>query len=56
MSKIIILDFTSAEVHVYNYDEAVWEDCEEFMMHEEINLNPNNCQWMVVNDLNIKIH
>ena len=56
MKKIIILNFETAEVHVYNYDEAVWEDCEEFMTHEDIGLNPNHCQWMVVDSLKLEIH
>lgn len=56
MKKIIILDFSTAEVHVYPYDESIWEDCIEFIESEEIGLNSNNCQWMVVDELNIQIH
>lgn len=56
MKKIIILNFVTAEVHIYDYDEAVWEDCEEFMGQEDINLNPSDCEWMVVNSLKLEIH
>lgn len=53
--KIIILDFRAQEVLVYDYDENIWEDCIEFIESNEINLNSNDCQWMVVDKLNIKI-
>ena len=53
--KIIILDFETSSVLVYSYDNNVWEDSEEFIESEEIGLNSNNCQWMIVNELNIKI-
>ena len=55
MKKIIILDFGSGEVLVYPYDENVWDDCIEFLESEEIKLDSNNCQWMVVDELQIKI-
>lgn len=54
--KIIILDFRTAEVHVFPYNEHLWEDCIEFIESEEINLNSNDCQWMVVDNLKIEIH
>lgn len=54
--KIIILNFETGEVHVYPYDENVWEDCEDFMESEEVGLNSNTCQWMVVDEVNIKVH
>jgi len=53
--KIIILVFDTEEVLVYDYDENVWEDCIEFLESDEININSNNCQWMVINELNIQI-
>lgn len=55
MKKIIILDFRTQNVLVYDYDENVWEDCIDFLTSEEINLQPNDCQWMVVDNLNIQI-
>lgn len=55
MKKIIILDFESGEVLVYPYDENIWEDAEDFMSSEEVDINHNNCQWMIVDELQIKI-
>jgi|LakMenEpi03Aug12_release.lakeMendotaPanAssembly.Ray.scaffolds.fasta_scaffold3613030_1 hypothetical protein len=55
MKKIIILDFKRGEVFVYNYDTDIWEDGEDFIESEEINLNSNDCQWMIVDELNIQI-
>ena len=55
MKKIIILCFETGEVLVYPYDENVWEDAEDFMSSEEIDLNTNMCQWMIVDELQIKI-
>ena len=54
--KIIILDFLTAEVHVYPYNLDVWEDCEDFIESEEVDLNISTCQWMVVDELKIQIH
>lgn len=53
--KIVILDFQTQKVLIYDYDENIWEDCIEFLESDEINLNSNNCQWMVVDNLNIEI-
>jgi hypothetical protein len=53
--KIIILDFRTQDVLIYDYDENIWESCEDFIESEEINLNSNDCQWMVVDEINIKI-
>lgn len=53
--KIIILDFRTQDVLIYNYDENLWESCEDFIESKEINLNSNDCQWMVVDELNIQI-
>jgi hypothetical protein len=60
MKKIIILDFSTAEVHVFPYDENVWSDGEDFITDENENgniaLSLSNCQFMIVDDLNIQIH
>ena len=55
MKKIIILDFRTQNVLAYDYDETVWEDCIQFLESEEVALNSNDCQWMVVDKLNIEI-
>jgi hypothetical protein len=54
--KLVILDFTTGEVHVYPYKDAIWDDAIEFIESEEVGLNSNNCQWMTVDNLNIQIH
>lgn len=53
--KIIVLCFSTAEVLVYPYDNNVWEDAEDFLTSEEIDLDINNCEWMIVDELNIQI-
>ena len=58
--KIIILDFSTAEVHVFPYDENVWSGGEDFIVDENeggsVAMSASNCQWMIVDDLNIQIH
>lgn len=56
IKKIIILCSSTQEVLVYEYDMNMWEDVEHFLTSEEIDLDINNCQWMVVDELNIKIN
>jgi hypothetical protein len=60
MKKIIILDFSTGEVHIFPYDENIWEDGEDFIVDENENgsiaLSLSNCQWMIVDNLNIAIH
>jgi len=51
--KIIILDFSTAEVHIFQYDENIWENGEHFLA--ENGLNETNCQWMIVNKLKLNI-
>ena len=34
--KIIILDFSTAEVHVFDFDSNLYEGGEDFMASEEI--------------------
>ncbi len=55
MSKIIILDFSLAETHIFSYDENIWENGEEFI-ECETDLDLSNCQYMIVKELNIRIH
>ena len=60
MKKIIILDFSTAEVHVFPYDVNVWENAEDFFigLAETTGhyFTESNCQWMIVDELNIQIH
>lgn len=50
--RIIILDFATAEVHIFNYDSNVYEDGEHFLkeQHSEHGrtFRKEDCQWMVV--------
>lgn len=57
MKKLIVLDFSSGEVNVFNYDENIYDDFENFAEENpEYELNPNDCQWMITNELTIKIN
>lgn len=55
IKKIIILCSSTQEVLVYEYDMNMWENVEHFLTSDEIDLDINNCQWMVVDELNIQI-
>ena len=44
MEKLIILDFTTGEVDIYNIDMN-YEPCMEDLL-PELGHNANNCQWM----------
>lgn len=60
--KIIILDFSSAKVHVFPYDENIFGDGEDFInsLTEDgfynLELKTQDCQWMITDNLNIQIH
>lgn len=59
MKKIIILDFASAEVHVFDYDKNIFEDGEDFIAQineEGYSFSDINCQWMISETMNIQIH
>ena len=59
--KIVVMDFSTQQTHVFDYDQNVWEDCIEFLESNEVKqFIPNghtNAQWMVVEgNLNLTIH
>ena len=56
MKKLIVLDFTSSEVHIYPYDENIWECPEDFADENGITVLDSNCQWMVVDELKLQTH
>jgi hypothetical protein len=59
MKKIIILDFSTSEVHVFNYDTNIYEEYEDFytaMDDEGYNFTDSNCQCLITENLNIQIH
>ena len=63
MKKIIILDNSTLEVHIYMYDENVWESPEDFIndkySNDGITFKDSQCSWMLTQDegeLSITIH
>ena len=55
IKKLVVLDHGEQSVTVYNYDENIWETPEDFTDENGNYVLDSNCQWMVVDDLNIKI-
>lgn len=56
--KIIILNFKTKEVFIFPYDENIYEDGESFFESEycrELDIRLKDCNYMVVDELNIKI-
>ena len=51
--NIIILDFSTGEVHIFPYDENILVSLEEDKLY---NFNISNCQYMIVDELKINIH
>jgi|GEM_PF-3916183 hypothetical protein len=49
--KIVILDFTGAQVFVANYPSGI-EDTETFIEElddkHKLGIRPSNCQWLIV--------
>lgn len=60
MKKIIILDFTTGDVHIFNYDSNIYEDFSDFIefINKEygLSLKENQCNYMVVDKINMIIH
>ena len=55
IKKIIILDYSTGEVLIKDYDENIW-DCPEDMTDENgILILHSDCHWMIVDKLNLKI-
>ena len=55
IKKLVVLDHGEQSVTVYNYDENIWESPEDFTDENGIYVLDSNCQWIVVEELNIKI-
>jgi len=56
--KIIILDFATAEVLIFNYSPD-FGDAEEYMYELEKDgsiSKVSDCQWMAVDELKLQIH
>lgn len=60
IQKIIILDFSNGNVHVFDFDPNIYIDGEHFISENEkegeIDFRLADCQWMITNSLNIQIH
>lgn len=64
LKKIIIIDHSTQEVHIYNYDENIWENDEAFVVahfsNEGSTFKLSECSWMILNtelnELSITIH
>lgn len=58
--KIIILDFESDIVNIFNYDKNKYDDFQSFIDDlnetEGYEFNENMCQWMIVDELKIYIN
>jgi hypothetical protein len=53
MKKIIILDFSDAEVYIKDYDDKVWQNAEDFL--SEHGFRESDCQWMIVDQVKFNI-
>lgn len=53
---LIILDSGTEEAHIYPFDEDKWENAEDFTDKNGNMIIDSNCQWMLIDELNIQIH
>ncbi len=55
--KIIILDYSTAEVHIFPYDSAIYEDGEDFITQwDGYDFRLSEVNYMIVKSLKIEIH
>jgi hypothetical protein len=52
LKKLVVLDHSVGEVYVYPYDESKF-DCPEDFANEDGYVLNGNCEWMLVDELNI---
>lgn len=55
MKKLVVIDYITSDVSVYPYDENIWDSPEDFT-YNDVYVITSNCCWIVVDDLQIKIH
>lgn len=55
MQKIIILDYSTGEVLIRDYDPNIWEDPEGMVDEFGDHLIHSNCHYMIVNKLVLSI-
>lgn len=52
--KLIVLDFVTGSVDVYDFDENIYDQVEDYFIENEIDFT--NVEYMLLDKLNIKIH
>lgn len=55
MKKLVVISYTDGKVNVYPYDENIWESPEDYTVNDS-HVIDSNCCWIVVDDLEIKVH
>ena len=53
IKKIIILDYSTGEIYIKNYNDKIWQDSENFLLEHGFKIT--DCNWMIVDKLNLKI-
>ena len=59
MEKIIVLDFSSPDVYIFDFDSTIYsnDNIEDFfdMINDkhDLNLREQDCQWMINKELTI---
>lgn len=56
MKKLVVLDHGTQNVHIYIYDEKIWESPEDFTDEEGNYILDSNCEWMLIDSENLLIH
>lgn len=60
MKKIIIFDHSVSEVHIFEYNEEVWDDVVDF--YDSVNdmfgttFKDSQCSYMICDTINLTIH
>ena len=55
IKKIIILDYSTGEVLIKDYDENIWDCAEDMTDEDETLILHSDYHWMIVDKLNLKI-
>ena len=60
INKIIILDFESGNVYMFDFDNNIYEDFSDFVKvinkEFDLNLQEKNCEWMIRETINIIVN
>jgi len=58
MKKVIVLDFETGNIYIRDYSDK-YDDFSDFLedlfVDEGISLSESNCQWMIIDELNMDI-